>query len=31
MEGEQDERNKVWLSQAKGPHCCPVVMPVFLA
>ena len=28
---ESRKRDKVWLSQAKGRHCCPAVMPIFLA
>ena len=28
---ESRKRDKVWLSQAKGQHCCPAVMPIFLA
>ena len=28
---ESRKREKVWLSQEKGRHCCPAVMPIFLA
>ena len=28
---ESRKSEKVWLSQEKDRHCCPAVMPIFLA